>query len=114
MLAGEPVRSYAADTLRVGYAENTGGFLGLGADLPPAARTAVFSVDHRLRVAGRRCPPRVCRPVRIRAGETTGLFAEAVTPEPIRDSVGGQVAIAGPKALTRSGGVGKMAAANVL
>jgi signal peptidase II len=44
MLAGEPDRSYLADTVRLGYVENTGGFLSLGADLPPAARTAVFSV----------------------------------------------------------------------
>lgn len=44
LLAGEPDRSYVADTLRVGYAENTGGFLSVGADLPPAVRTAVFTV----------------------------------------------------------------------
>jgi signal peptidase II len=44
LLAGEPDRSYVADLLRVGYAENTGGFLSLGADLPPHVRTAVFTV----------------------------------------------------------------------
>jgi signal peptidase II len=44
MLAGQPGRSYLADTVRLDYAENTGGFLGLGADLPPVARTVVFSV----------------------------------------------------------------------
>lgn len=44
LLAGEPDRSYLVDTVRLGYAENTGGFLGLGADLPPGARTAVFTV----------------------------------------------------------------------
>lgn len=44
LLEGEPDRSYVADTLRLGYSENTGGFLSLGADLPPAARTAVFTV----------------------------------------------------------------------
>src|SRR5688500_20211443 len=44
MLAGEPDRSYLAGTVRLGYAENTGGFLSLGADLPPLARTAIFSV----------------------------------------------------------------------
>jgi signal peptidase II len=27
----------------VTYVENTGGFLGLGSDLPPAARTAIFT-----------------------------------------------------------------------
>jgi signal peptidase II len=41
-LAGEPGRSYLADTIRLEYVENTGGFLSLGADLPRAARTALF------------------------------------------------------------------------
>ena len=36
LLAGEPDRSYLADTVRLGYAENTGGFLSLGADWPKA------------------------------------------------------------------------------
>ena len=44
LLAGEPDRSYLADTVRLGYAENTGGFLSLGADWPKAARIAVFTV----------------------------------------------------------------------
>jgi signal peptidase II len=44
LLEGEPDRSYVADTLRVGYAENAGGFLSLGADLSPAVRAAVFTV----------------------------------------------------------------------
>jgi len=42
-LAGTAGRSYLADTVRFSYAQNTGGFLGLGSDLPPAARTAVFT-----------------------------------------------------------------------
>jgi signal peptidase II len=33
-----------SDTVRVGYAENTGGFLSLGSDLPPVARSAIFTV----------------------------------------------------------------------
>ncbi len=44
LLAGEPDRSYLANTVRLGYAENTGGFLSLGADLPRPARTAVFTI----------------------------------------------------------------------
>lgn len=44
LLEGEPDRSYVADTLRLGYSENAGGFLSLGADLPPAVRTGVFTV----------------------------------------------------------------------
>lgn len=41
-LAGSPMQSYLSDTVRLGYAENTGGFLSLGSSLPPAARTLVF------------------------------------------------------------------------
>jgi signal peptidase II len=41
-LAGSPGRSFLADTVRLEYAENTGGFLGLGEELPPAARRVVF------------------------------------------------------------------------
>src|SRR5688500_15535908 len=44
MLEGMPVRSYLADTIRVGYVENAGGFLSFGATLPPVARTAFFTV----------------------------------------------------------------------
>jgi signal peptidase II len=43
-LAGTPDRSFLSDTIRLGYVENTGGFLSLGADLPPIARDAVFMV----------------------------------------------------------------------
>lgn len=42
-LADMPMRSYLADTVRLGYAENTGGFLGLGSSLPPGARSALFT-----------------------------------------------------------------------
>ena len=44
MLAGEADRSYLGDIVRLSYAENTGGFLSLGADLPPRTRTAIFTV----------------------------------------------------------------------
>lgn len=43
-LAGAPSQSFLADTVRLEYAENTGGFLSLGADLPPAVRTGLFTV----------------------------------------------------------------------
>jgi signal peptidase II len=43
-LAERPWRSYLGDAVRVGYAENPGGLLGIGAGLPPGARTAVFTV----------------------------------------------------------------------
>src|SRR5215475_8172791 len=43
-LAGTPGRSFFADTVRLEYVENSGGFLSLGANLPPAARTAIFKI----------------------------------------------------------------------
>jgi signal peptidase II len=42
-LAGLPTQSYFADTLRLGYAENVGGFLSLGANLPAPVRTIIFT-----------------------------------------------------------------------
>jgi|SRR6266853_4113396 len=44
MLSGAPGRSYLGDTVRLEYAENPGGFLSLGANMPPVARTAFFTV----------------------------------------------------------------------
>jgi len=42
-LAGVPSRSYLGDTIWLGYAENRGGFLSIGADLPPGVRTLIFT-----------------------------------------------------------------------
>ncbi len=42
-LMGTPSRSYLGNLLRLGYAENTGGFLSVGESLPPAIRTVVFT-----------------------------------------------------------------------
>ena len=42
-LAGLPTQSYLADMLRLGYAENVGGFLSLGAGLPAPVRTVIFT-----------------------------------------------------------------------
>jgi signal peptidase II len=44
VLADKPVQSFFGDIFRLIYAENTGAFLGLGANLPAAARTAMFTV----------------------------------------------------------------------
>jgi signal peptidase II len=44
LLAGTPPRSFLGDTVRLSYVENTGGFLSLGANLPPDVRTALFTV----------------------------------------------------------------------
>lgn len=43
-LAGSPVHSYLADTVRLEYAENAGGFLSLGADWPAWVRVSLFAV----------------------------------------------------------------------
>ena len=50
-LEGKPARSYFFDTVRLGYAENTGSFLSLGANLPSAVRFAVFVVVAGLMLA---------------------------------------------------------------
>jgi len=42
-LAGQPARSFLGDTVRIAYAENTGAFLSLGADLPQVVRTVLFT-----------------------------------------------------------------------
>jgi signal peptidase II len=44
LLADKPMQSFLGDSVRLVYAENTGGFLSLGASLPPAIRTAIFTV----------------------------------------------------------------------
>jgi signal peptidase II len=43
-LEGMPVRSLFGDTIRLEYAENTGGFLSIGADLGPGVRAAIFTI----------------------------------------------------------------------
>jgi signal peptidase II len=50
-LEGTPSRSFLADTVRLVYAENTGGFLSLGADLAPAARMGIFTIGTGLIMA---------------------------------------------------------------
>ncbi len=43
-LQGREAKSFFADTVRLDYTENSGGFLGLGDSLPAEWRTAIFSV----------------------------------------------------------------------
>ncbi len=43
-LAGQPTQSLLFDVIRLGYTENQGSFLGLGAELPASVRFAVFTV----------------------------------------------------------------------
>jgi signal peptidase II len=51
-LAGGISRSFLADTVRLEYSENAGGFLSLGARLPVAARTGLFTVGTGLALLG--------------------------------------------------------------
>jgi signal peptidase II len=44
LLADKPARSLLADSVRLEYATNAGGFLSLGADLSPRARASLFTV----------------------------------------------------------------------
>lgn len=52
LLADSQERSFLGDTVRLSYAENTGGFLSLGADLPVERRVIVFTVLTGLLLAG--------------------------------------------------------------
>ena len=47
-LSEMPRQSFLADTFRLEYVENTGAFLGLGAEWPRPVRTAVFGVGNGL------------------------------------------------------------------
>src|SRR6185436_15226347 len=51
-LDGTPSRSFFADTVRLEYAENTGGFLSLGANLPSVVRTIIFTIGTGLILIG--------------------------------------------------------------
>jgi signal peptidase II len=51
-LAEHPARSFMMDIVRLEYAENTGGFLGLGEDWPPAVRTGVFTIANAMLLLG--------------------------------------------------------------
>ena len=50
-LAGRPGLSMAAGSVRLEYVENRGGFLSLGAQLPDALRTGIFSFGTALLLA---------------------------------------------------------------
>lgn len=51
-LSGTSGRSYLGGTLRMTYTENPGGFLGMGGELPPLARTVVFTGATGLMLVG--------------------------------------------------------------
>ena len=52
MLADSPDQSYLADTVRLTYAENVGGFLSVGAGLPVERRMLIFTVATGLLLMG--------------------------------------------------------------
>jgi signal peptidase II len=51
-LKESPGRSFLADTVRLQYAENTGAFLGLGAQWPRPVRTGFFVVGNAVLLTG--------------------------------------------------------------
>jgi signal peptidase II len=51
-LAGLPGQSYFADTVRLDYHENSGGFLSMGATWPPAVRIGVFQIANGIFLLG--------------------------------------------------------------
>ena len=51
-LAWTPGHSLFADMVRLQYAENTGGFLGVGGDLHPGIRASIFTVATGLMLLG--------------------------------------------------------------
>lgn len=51
-IADGPALSYFGDTVRLTYAENPGGFLSVGADLPPAVRSWLFGIAPAIVVVG--------------------------------------------------------------
>jgi signal peptidase II len=51
-LADGTVRSYLGDAIRLEYVENAGGFLGMGANLPDAWRTTLFTIVTGLTLLG--------------------------------------------------------------
>jgi signal peptidase II len=51
-LAGMPEQSFLADTIRLDYHENAGGFLSVGATWRPEVRAAVFQVANGVLLLG--------------------------------------------------------------
>ena len=47
-LSGSPGRSFLGNTVRLEYTENTGAFLGLGANWPSSLRVGVFTIGNAL------------------------------------------------------------------
>lgn len=66
-----PSLSYFGDTVRLTYAENPGGFLSVGADLPPRIRSLVFGLAPAAVVAALLVP--LIRNHSLRRAETIAL-----------------------------------------
>jgi len=54
-LRDQPPRSYLADTVRLDFAQNPGGFLSLGANLPDSVRTRLFISSNCVMMLGLSC-----------------------------------------------------------
>jgi signal peptidase II len=84
-LRGLPRQSFLGDTLRLEIADNPGAFLSLGAELPPAVRTLLFTIGTGIILAGlavvglrRRLPARVALGLAIAwAGGVSNLLDRA-------------------------------------
>jgi signal peptidase II len=66
-----PSLSYFGDTVRLTYAENTGGFLSVGSNLPPPIRTWIFGLVPAIVVLGLMVP--LLRSPSLRRGEAIAL-----------------------------------------
>ena len=55
LLRDSPPKSYLADTIRLDFAQNPGGFLSLGASLPEGFRTIVFIAMNSCMMLGLVC-----------------------------------------------------------
>jgi signal peptidase II len=85
-LRGTPRRSYLADTVRLEYVENPGGFLSLGAQLPRRWRVLLFDFGTALILGGtllllarRRLPlPELAGVTLICAGGASNLLDRAL------------------------------------
>jgi signal peptidase II len=64
-LQDQPPRSYLAETVRLDFAENPGGFLSLNANLPDTIRTRVFIASNGVMMLGLSCFLMIRRNMRL-------------------------------------------------
>ncbi len=71
-LQDKPPKSYLADTVRLSYALNPGGFLSFGSGLPDQVRTVVFIALNSCLLAG------ICVFLYVKRNVSTALFVSLV------------------------------------